>query len=153
VDGVRVFEATSIIAASPENVWAVLTDVASWPDWESGIVRVKGDLEIGRKLQITNAGKAGKGFPFTVTAIEPVERIALIGVAKLGLFTGERTYLLSTKSRGTRFRMREEYHGRLASMIVQAVPDLTASFQQFADGLKERAERQPTGGEPKRRRR
>ncbi len=136
----RSFEATSIIAASPEKVWAILTDMRAWPSWGSGVVRVKGRLEVGARVEITSEGKAGKGFPFKVTEVEPGERLVLTGSARLGLFTGVRTYLVTTKSRGARFRMREEYHGRMAAMVVQSMPDMTDLFQQFADGLKGQAE-------------
>ena len=32
----RYYEAKSLIAASPEAVWAVLSDGASWATWDSG---------------------------------------------------------------------------------------------------------------------
>lgn len=37
--------------------------------------------------------------------------------------------------------MREEFTGPLLSMIWKSMSDLTASFEQFADGIKEAAER------------
>lgn len=58
----------------------------------------------------------------------------------LGLFTGERTYTLTSEGTGTRFRMREEYTGPLAGMIFKSIPDLGPAFQQFADGLKQKTE-------------
>jgi hypothetical protein len=58
----------------------------------------------------------------------------------LGLFTGERTYTLQSEGQSTRFTMREQYSGPLASLIVRSIPDLGPSFQQFADGLKKQAE-------------
>lgn len=36
--------------------------------------------------------------------------------------------------------MREEYTGPLAPMIFRSIPDLNPSFQQFAAGLKQKAE-------------
>jgi hypothetical protein len=38
----RCYEATSAIAASPQAVWAVLSDGASWPSWDSGVDAVEG---------------------------------------------------------------------------------------------------------------
>jgi hypothetical protein len=38
--------------------------------------------------------------------------------------------------------MREEYHGPLTSAMWRSMPDLQPSFEQFADGLKARAERE-----------
>jgi uncharacterized protein YndB with AHSA1/START domain len=39
----RYYEASSMIASSPEAVWAVLTDGTAWPSWDSGVDRVDGD--------------------------------------------------------------------------------------------------------------
>jgi hypothetical protein len=36
--------------------------------------------------------------------------------------------------------MEENYSGALASLITKAIPDLTDSFAQFADGLKTASE-------------
>ena len=38
------------------------------------------------------------------------------------------------------FSMTEEFTGPLAGLITTAIPDMTESFNQFADGLKTAAE-------------
>ena len=59
----------------------------------------------------------------------------------LGLFKGVRTFSLEPQDGGgTRFHMREEYTGPLLPVIWRTMPDLGPSFQQFARGLKARAE-------------
>jgi hypothetical protein len=59
----------------------------------------------------------------------------------LGLFKGVRTYRLSPHEDGTTgFAMREEYTGPLTNMIWKSIPDLQPSFDQFAKGLKAKAE-------------
>jgi hypothetical protein len=45
----RYYEATSTIAAGPEAVWAVLSDGADWPAWDSGVVGVEGRMAPGRR--------------------------------------------------------------------------------------------------------
>jgi hypothetical protein len=40
--------------------------------------------------------------------------------------------------------MQERYSGPLARLIARAIPDLTESFAQFADGLKRAAESGPS---------
>ena len=42
----------SMIASSPDVVWAVLTDGASWPSWDSGVDRVEGQIAPGQKITI-----------------------------------------------------------------------------------------------------
>ena len=58
----------------------------------------------------------------------------------LGLFKGERTYLLDERDGTTTFSMTEEYTGLLAGLITKSIPDMTDSFTEFADGLKAAAE-------------
>jgi uncharacterized protein YndB with AHSA1/START domain len=136
----RAYEASNVIDADPERVWSVLTNAAAWPDWDSGVAKVDGRLAIGQKLSITVAANPGRAFPVTVVTLTRPERMVFRGGMPLGLFTGERTYTLQSEGQSTRFTMREQYSGPLASLIVRSIPDLGPSFQQFADGLKKQAE-------------
>jgi len=140
VSAARAFEATSHIAASPAEVWPVLTDVAAWPTWDSGVVSVEGAFGLGGKLTVTVAANPGKAFPVTVKEIDEPNRMVFRGGMPLGLFVGERTYTLAAEQDGTRFTMREEYTGLMAGMIVKSIPDLSPSFHQFADGLAQRVQ-------------
>ena len=140
----RSYEATSLIEAPPEQVWPVLTDIAAWPSWDSGVTNVDGRLALGEKLSITVAANPGRAFPVKVVTLSEPDRIVFRGGMPLGLFTGERTYTLEREGAATCFTMREQYTGPLAGMIFKSIPDLGPSFQQFADGLKRQAEsRQP----------
>jgi hypothetical protein len=59
----------------------------------------------------------------------------------LGLFKGVRTFSLSPEGNGTTtFTMREEFTGPMLPLIWRSMPDLQPTFQQFANGLKQRAE-------------
>jgi hypothetical protein len=53
---------------------------------------------------------------------------------------GEKIKVVSGANPGTRFVMREECTGPLLPMIWRSMPDLGPSFEQFARGLKARAE-------------
>jgi uncharacterized protein YndB with AHSA1/START domain len=132
----RSYDASSFIDAPPEQVWAVLTDIAAWPDWDSGVANVDGRLGLGEKLTITVSANPGRAFPVKVVALSAPERMVFRGGMPLGLFTGQRTYTLLREDTGTRFTMREEYTGPLAGMIFKSIPDLGPSFRQFAEGLK-----------------
>ena len=136
----RFFEATSHIDATPEEVWPVLTDVAAWSSWDSGVVSVQGAFALGAKLTIKVEANPGRAFPVTVREVNAPSRMVFRGGMPLGLFVGERTYTLAPEEGGSRFTMREEYSGPLTGMIAKSIPDLSPSFQQFADGLVERVE-------------
>jgi len=137
----RYYEATSTIAASPEAVWAVLSDGAGWPGWESGVDAVEGRIAMGETITIRSQAAPGRAFPVTVTRFDPPACLRLRGGMPLGLFRGVRTYEVSEGADGqAAFRMREEYSGPLLPLIWRSMPDLGPSFQRFADGLKQRVE-------------
>ena len=134
------YEVTSLIEASPSAVWAILTNAASYPTWDSGVERVDGQIESGSKISVFSKVSPGRAFPVQVTELRPAERMVWAGGMPLGLFKGEWTFTLSSEGGRTRFTMREEFSGPLLSLIWRSMPDLGPSFQQFANGLKEQAE-------------
>jgi hypothetical protein len=138
---VKSFEAGIRIEAPAEQVWQVLVDVGSYRDWDSGVDRVDGSVDLGQKLVVHATVARGRAFPVTVTELRPGEAMRWRGGLPLGLFTGERTFRLDPQTDGsTEFTMREEYTGPLAGLMGRTIPDLNPSFRQFAAGLKARAE-------------
>jgi hypothetical protein len=137
----RYYEATSVIDASPEAVWAVLSDGAAWPAWDSGVDAVEGKIGPAETIKIRSKAAPGRAFPVTVTRFEPPAHLRFSGGMPLGLFRGVRTYEVSPGANGhATFRMREEYTGPLLPLIWRSMPDLGPSFEQFARGLKQRVE-------------
>ena len=136
----KFYEATSAIAAAPEQVWAVLADGGSWAAWDSGVAEVSGRIAAGEKVTIRSEVAPGRAFPVKVTAFEPPYRLEFTGGMPLGLFRGVRTYTLTPDGAGTLFRMREEYTGPMLGLIWRSMPDLQPSFDRFATGLKRRIE-------------
>ena len=67
----RYYEATSTIAASPEAVWAVLSDGATWPAWDSGVDAVEGRIGMGETIKIRSQAAPGRAFPVKVTTFDP----------------------------------------------------------------------------------
>ena len=137
----RSYEATSTINASPEAVWSVLSDGATWQTWDSGVDAVDGKIEMGERIKIRSQAAPGRAFPVKVTRFDPPARLRFSGGMPLGLFRGVRTYEVSPSADGqVTFRMREDYTGPLVPLIWRSMPDLGPSFQQFAAGLKQRVE-------------
>jgi len=134
------YEVIKTIAAKPETIWAILTDAAGYTAWDSGVEQVKGTISPGSKIKVYSKISPGRAFPVKV-ALDPPTKMTWTGGMPLGLFKGVRTFTLTPESEAlTRFDMREEFTGPLLSMIWKSMPDLTPSFEQFADGLKEAAE-------------
>jgi uncharacterized protein YndB with AHSA1/START domain len=136
----RFYETASRIDAAPEAVWAVLSDGAAWPNWDSGVTAVDGRIAQGEKITVRSEAAPGRAFPVTVTALEPPHRMEFRGGMPLGLFRGTRTYTVTPEGNGSSFRMREEYTGPLLGLIWRSMPDLQPSFDRFAAGLKQRVE-------------
>jgi hypothetical protein len=110
--------------------------------WDSGVERVEGAIAPGRKIKVVSRANPGRAFPVKVTEFSPGQRMTWSGGMPLGLFKGVRTFTLAPGTDGgIRFSVREEYTGPLLPLIWRSMPDLGPSFRQFADGLKERAER------------
>lgn len=138
----KYFEASSDIKAKPERVWQVLTDGERYPQWDSGIERFEGRIAPGATVKLLVKVNPGRAFPLKVTELSSNRRMVFSGGMPLGLFRGVRTYTLEPDAAGgTSFRMREEYTGPLLGMMWKSIPDLGPSFQQFANGLKDEAEK------------
>ena len=138
------YEATTLIGASPEAIWAILTDAPAYAAWDSGVVRVEGTIAPQEKIKVVSEANPKRAFPVKVTEFAPGERMVWSGGMPLGLFKGVRTFRLQPEDGATRFTMREEYTGPMLPLIWRSMPDLQPSFEQFAHGLKARAERGPT---------
>ena len=138
----KAYDATVEIQASPATIWAILTDAPGYQRWDSGVDRVEGSIAPGEKITVRSRANPGRAFPVKVTEFDPGRRMTWSGGMPLGLFKGVRTFTLAPGTDGTtRFTVREEYTGPLLPMIWRSMPDLGPSFRQFADGLKQRAER------------
>ena len=134
------YEAETTIEAPPERVWGILTDAPAYAQWDSGVQKVEGRIAPGEKIKVVSEANPGRAFPVNVAQFEPAKRMVWSGGMPLGLFKGVRTFTLTPEGSATRFEMREEYTGPLLPMIWKSMPDLGPSFEQFARGLKAKAE-------------
>ncbi len=140
----RHYESTALIQAPPEAIWSVLTDAPGYADWDSGVVRVEGTIAPQENIKVVSEANPKRAFPVKVTEFAPGERMVWSGGMPLGLFKGVRTFRLQPEDGATRFTMREEYGGPMLPLIWRSMPDLGPSFEQFASGLKARAEQGAT---------
>ena len=136
----KFYESSATIAASPDAVWALITDAPGLSTWESGVDRVEGRIALGETIKVHSKAAPGRVFPVKVTEFTTSRRMVWSGGMPLGLFKGVRTYSLTPEGTGTKFHMREEYTGPMLAMIWGSMPDLQPSFDQYASGLKARAE-------------
>jgi uncharacterized protein YndB with AHSA1/START domain len=128
------------IQADPERIWALLTDPASYRAWNPTVVSLEGRIAVGETIKLVSTVNPKRTFSLKVTELEGPRRMVWSDGMPLGLFKGVRTYSLNPTDAGSEFEMEEVYSGPLAPLITKAIPDLTDSFVQFADGLKTASE-------------
>jgi hypothetical protein len=128
------------IAATPDAVWTVLTDVRSWPTWDSGVTSVEGDAVDGGKVTVHSEVSPGRSFPVRVAIDGNSRRMTWTGGMPLGLFRGVRTFVVEPDGEEAEFDMHEQFSGPLAGPIGKRMPDLQPSFDKFAAGLASRCE-------------
>ncbi len=140
----RAYSVQRSIHASPERVWSLLTDPDGYTRWNPAVLSLEGHIAPGETIRLVSAVNPRRTFSLSVTELEPERRMVWSDGMPLGLFTGVRTFSLRSLAGGeTEFSMEETYTGALAGLITRAIPDLTESFGQFADGLKAASEAAP----------
>jgi hypothetical protein len=128
------------VDASPEKVWALLTDVSTYAAWNRAVISIGGTIATGNTISLVSTANPKRTFKLQVTEMTAPNRMVWSDGMPLGLFKGERTYLVEPREGVTHFEMTEDYTGLLSSLFTKAIPDLTESFSLFADSLKTVAE-------------
>lgn len=128
------------IQAPPEVVWALLTNPPGYQEWNPAVLRIDGAMSPGGVIKLVSIASPQRTFSLRVTSMQAPESMTWSDVMPFGLFRGVRTYRLGRVDSGTSFSMTEEFTGALAGLITKSIPDLTPSFDIFADGLKAAAE-------------
>lgn len=134
------YQATTTIDAPAATVWAVLLDTAKWPQWDPSCEKIEGEVALGNKIKAFTKLSPGRAFPVKVTELVPSEKMTWSGGMPLGLFKGERTFVLREHGGRTEFTLREVFSGPMLRLIGKSIPNMTEPFEQFAAGLKRRAE-------------
>ncbi len=135
------YRVSRTINANADTIWGLLADGSSWTDWNPTIVSFDGNIALGERVKLVSTVNPKRAFKLNVAEFDAPSRMVWSDGMPLGLFTGTRTYSLQPAAGGgTEFVMEEVYTGLLAPLITKSIPDMTESFEQFADGLKAAAE-------------
>ncbi|MEO7327865.1 MAG: SRPBCC domain-containing protein [Minicystis sp.] len=127
------------IAQEPAAIWAILTNLADLPRWNSTVTSIEGKIEKGHKLAI-KVPVSERTFTPRVVALEPEKRMVW-GDGMAPMFRGERTFTLTPNGDGTtEFSMVEVFSGIMLPMIKGSLPDFVPIFEQYARDLKREAE-------------
>lgn len=124
------------IRASPEAIWARLTDASGFPSWNSTVESIEGPIALGQKLAIKVPIAPGRTFSPRVVAFEANQRM-MWQDGFFPMFQGTRTFTLTPKKDGlTTFEMDEVFRGVMLPLIKGSLPDFRPVFDQYVADLK-----------------
>ena len=128
------------IRASPDTVWAILADNERYPEWNPYHVSVKGELEVGEKLEVVLHKPNGEVVEISphVMRIEPMQELTWGGGIK-GIFHGEHVFLIQEINSGyTKVIQKETFAGIVAPFA--SLEAIEEGYMETNKALKKRAE-------------
>jgi hypothetical protein len=137
------------IAATPENVWAVLAGLDNYPQWHPSFHSVTGQLAVGAALTIrTTSPSTGNPIRLKVKvlAVEPDTELAWASKL-LGVTTIVRRFLLRPADGGTELTQAGIYRGLGGSRgpggargALKTVANIRGSYMAINEAIKKQAE-------------
>jgi len=141
---VKTVTVTTDIDAPPDAVWAVLADLASYPQWNPLFPKASGSLTAGRRITLTNRPSVGRAMTIRPKVLVAQPGAELRWTLSLpGIIGGEHSFTLTPAGHGTHLVQSETFRGllvRFSKTIAAAEADYTALNQ----AIKQRAEH-PSG--------
>jgi hypothetical protein len=136
----KTVSATTQIDAPPMAVWAVLTDLSRYPEWNPLFREASGEIAVGSRITL-RAVQPANGRLMTVkakiVAADPGAELRWAS-ALPAIMSGEHSFVLTPLNGGTRLAQTEIYGGLLAATV--SVPRTETIFQAMNDALKQRVE-------------
>ena len=127
------------IKARPDRVWALMTNAADFPRWNSTVKSIEGRIALDQTIKLIASIAPTRTFNLKVIEFVPEKR--MVWSDGNAMFKGVRTYTLSPNGDGaTDFRMSEVYTGLMLPMIAGSLPDFAPAFEQYVADLKREAE-------------
>ncbi|MBD3383776.1 SRPBCC domain-containing protein [candidate division KSB1 bacterium] len=133
------------INASPQRVWEVLTDLASYSLWNPFVRNALGRVQEGEQLQVFIKPPDSRGMTFkpVVKEVVPQRRFSWLGHLMVpGLFDGEHIFEIDPISEEeVRFIQRERFRGIFVPLLLKGIGTKTEKgFEAMNQALKSRAE-------------
>lgn len=122
------------VKAQPEVVWGLLTEAATFPEWNSTIVSLEGQIQLDETIQLKSTLDEGRVFSIKILEFDPHRRMVW------GDRQGKRVFELIEEDGGTTFTMRERMGGPLFPLFARMIPPFDQAFEDFAADLKRAAE-------------
>jgi hypothetical protein len=130
----------------PETVWGILTDFATYEQWNPFINKIVGLAKQGEKLDIyieTPSGKKRRYSP-RITKVEEGRELRWFGKSSLpGFLNAEHIFTIEElQPNHVRFIQREVFDGLMTRLFGKGFDkEIRQGFNDMNDALKKRAER------------
>ncbi len=138
------------IDASPAAVWAVLTDLGSYSDWNPFVVSSQVTPAVGERLTNRIEPPGGRAMTFrpTVTVVETERVFEWLGRPGVpGVFDGRHRFEIEPTPTGSRFTQSEAFNGVLVRFMKKSLDTQTVKgFDAMNSALKIRAEARSGSG-------
>jgi hypothetical protein len=136
------------IDAPAKRVWELLTDFASYPEWNPFIRHISGHPAPRERLQARLEPPGGRTMTFKpkVLTAEPNRELRWLGHLLVpGVFDGEHSFTIEPlEENRVRFIQREAFKGLLVPLFARSLETNTQrGFEEMNHALKERAEAAP----------
>jgi hypothetical protein len=133
------------IQAPAERIWQVLTDFASYPEWNPFIHKISGQPKEGTRLKVYIEPPGAKGRTFHPKILKAQPNCELRWLGRLlipGLFDGDHFFNIEHLGRNrVRFVQREIFSGLLVSFLKRGLDmNIRLGFEQMNQALRLRAE-------------
>ena len=131
---------STTIHASPDRIWALLTDAAGFPRWNSTVTSIEGEIAEGQTLKLKVPATKERVFKPKVSKVERGKSM-IWSDGTAPMFKGVRTFVLTPNADGsTEFAMKEVFSGLMLPLIKGSLPDFAPVFEAYAEDLKRAAE-------------
>lgn len=130
-----------VINASPEKVWAVLSNFKEYPNWNPFVNSLKGDMVVGKKITISIQGMKIKP---ELLVFEKNKELRWMGHLLVnGIFDGEHFFILVDNGNGTTtFKHGEIFKGFLIPFVKNILENkLKPNYDRMNKKLKEQVEK------------
>jgi hypothetical protein len=138
----KTMSATIQIDAPPATVWAVLTDLDRYPEWNPLFLKAEGQLVVGQRITLRTIYPVN-GREMTVkpkiTVVKPDAELRWESSLP-GIMSGDHRFTLTSTGPGTRLEQSETVRGLLTIFPGQTWAKTEASFGELNQALKQRAE-------------
>lgn len=125
----------TVIQADPVIVWALLTNGHDFNRWNSTVISLEGEINVGERIQLKSTLDPDRIFRLKVKEMITGQRMVWVGSF------GKRVFTLGTKDKDTIFKMTEKIASPLFPLFSSKIPPMDQAFERFASDLKKEAEK------------